>query len=239
MNIKNKSKIVIFFVSLVCLVLFYLYPINSFVFRSLFLLSAIGFCFSLLLVFGRMLFAKITLGTIFLALIIFFSLPGKNLNIEKLRGRYLSNLSSFSGTQYVWGGENKMGIDCSGLLRASYIKALWQEGFYSLNPKLVLKGINLWWNDRTAKMMKKEYHGETKAIFSASSINELDYSKVDPADMAVTQNGLHVLAYLGNQKWIQADPGLRKVVINEVPSENGWLKAPIVIVRWAELSAQD
>ena len=50
--------------------------------------------------------------------------------------------------------------------------------------------------------------------------------------------GLHVLAYLGNNRWIEADPGEGRVI--EVGptemNENPWFQQAVVFVRWRWLS---
>ncbi len=41
------------------------------------------------------------------------------------------------------------------------------------------------------------------------------------------------MAYLGDNRWIEADPGIGRVVIVLVPSsDNGWFRTPMKIVRW-------
>lgn len=54
--------------------------------------------------------------------------------------------------------------------------------------------------------------------------------------MAVTSSGVHVLIYLGDREWIQADPGYARVVRMTVPSEDAWFAMPVVMVRWRVLS---
>ena len=51
----------------------------------------------------------------------------------------------------------------------------------------------------------------------------------------VTANGMHVLAFLGNGLWIEADPGEMKVLRVKVPSNNPWFSAPVQLVRWCQL----
>jgi peptidoglycan/LPS O-acetylase OafA/YrhL len=53
--------------------------------------------------------------------------------------------------------------------------------------------------------------------------------------LAVTANGVHVLAYVGNQTWVEADPGEWKVIQVKVPATNPWFLVPVRIVRWAQL----
>jgi hypothetical protein len=67
----------------------------------------------------------------------------------------------------------------------------------------------------------------------APQINLLDHATFQPGDLAVTDSGIHVLAYLGDQTWIEADPGVEKVILAKSPSQdNAWLSSPVKIVRW-------
>ncbi len=219
-------------VSIITLIISYFIPINSFIFRSIFLASLIStFIFLLILFWNKFIIRNLVL-TLILSNLAMVIIPGKRFNTDNVKNAYLANLKNFEGSTYVWGGENKIGIDCSGLLRASYIKAMWSEGIKTLNSTPIKHGISQWWHDRTAKMMKKEYRGETKRITSAKSINEVDYNLIQPGDMAVTKNGIHVLAFLGDKKWIQAHPSEGEVVINHVPSADPWLNTPVEIMRW-------
>jgi hypothetical protein len=85
--------------------------------------------------------------------------------------------------------------------------------------------------------MRDEYRGRTIQYLRSSSINQLDHARILPGDFAVTQNGAHCLAYLGDGNWIQADPNPHKVTISKVPVEDsGWFRHPIYIMQWAELN---
>ena len=55
--------------------------------------------------------------------------------------------------------------------------------------------------------------------------------------MAVTQPGVHVLTYVGEDRWIEADPDAYKVIHVKVPArESTWFVAPMRIMRWRVLS---
>jgi hypothetical protein len=67
------------------------------------------------------------------------------------------------------------------------------------------------------------------------SINELDHTKIAKGDFAVTRDGVHTLAYTGNNIWIEADPTYGKVMEVKVPNLNIiWFKVPVLIVRWKQ-----
>jgi hypothetical protein len=164
---------------------------------------------------------------------VFLLLPGRPFSREDLREKYLGCLRRYEGVAYVLGGENALGIDCSGLVRRGLMDALFLEGVRTFNPALVREAISLWWNDTTARGLG-EGTGPTVATgVSAREINLLDHDTIPPGDLAVTESGVHVLAYLGDETWIEADPALESVITVKAPSrDNAWLAAPVKIVRW-------
>ncbi|HKW29187.1 MAG TPA: NlpC/P60 family protein [Verrucomicrobiae bacterium] len=217
-------------------IVLFLYPINDRPLRIGLILSLLGLWIGCLYLgwhqrpvrFGLLLCSVITAG--------FLTGPGRNYEIEKLRNTYVASLRSFEGTRYIWGGENKQGIDCSGLVRAGLIKASGEQGLETLNPGLVRYSLSLWWHDSTAKALGEEYRHQTKHVLKAASINSLDQDKVLPGDIAVTANGVHVLACLGNSEWIEADPLLGKVIVVKLPSaKNPWFNEPVNVLRWTSL----
>lgn len=214
-----------------------LYPINCRFVRVSLLLVLLAASASTLWVFwNRKTFRQTFIGILFLVGG-FLACPGRTADPHKLRDAYLAVLRSYEGTRYLWGGENRFGIDCSGLVRAGLIKANFQTGLYTLNPRLVRLSLSLWWHDCSARELGAEYRGQTRHILSAPSINALDESLIQPGDLAVTASGVHVLAFLGNQKWIEADPHYQRVVIVPVPdAKNPWFKEPVLITRWTELA---
>lgn len=165
---------------------------------------------------------------------IFLVLPGDMAAGRNLQPQYLSMLRSYEGSPYIWGGENHLGIDCSGLVREGLIQANLHHGFQTKNPALIRKGLEMWWFDAGADALMQGYRNYTQQQFDAKSINMINHSKVKPGDMAATKDGEHILAYLGNKQWIEADPGLRKVVIESVPTSNLWFQQPVTILRWQQ-----
>ncbi|HEU5125934.1 MAG TPA: NlpC/P60 family protein [Verrucomicrobiae bacterium] len=171
--------------------------------------------------------------------VMMLSLPGRDTSPSELRVRYLRELRRFEGTRYVWGGENSLGIDCSGLVRRAFINALWKEGFQSLNPRLLRSALTLWWHDNSARALAAEFRGLTVRIGSVDSLLPETPPWLAPGDLAVTDDGIHVLAYLGNGLWIEADPDIGRVTFLPVASRtnesNIWLSVPVTIVRWRML----
>ena len=214
-------------------IVLFLYPINNRPLRICLILSLIGLWTGCLCFGWRRRIARSVLLSCTLIVTGFLICPGRNHATERLRTAYIASLRSFEGTRYIWGGENKCGIDCSGLVRAGLIKASWQQGLETLNPRLVRYALSLWWHDSTAKALGEEYLNQTKHIDKTASINSLDQAKVLPGDIAVTVSGVHVLAYLGDGEWIEADPLLTKVIIVKIPAvKNPWFDEPVNIMRW-------
>jgi len=161
--------------------------------------------------------------------------PGRPVDQAQLRSSYLEALQSYAGTPYVWGGETHLGIDCSGLIRSGMMEACLTEGVLTANADLIREAAAMWWFDSSAKALGEEYQGRTRYVFQGESLNELDYSKVMPGDVAVTSGGAHTLAYLGNKTWIESDPGPMKVVAVKAPSKSGWFVQGVRVMRWSRL----
>jgi hypothetical protein len=91
-----------------------------------------------------------------------------------------------------------------GLLKEARTDAS-QEG-HSHFESISAQGCDLSWNDTTASELGKGYDRGTIHVMTCSSLNHLDSTSLLPGDMAVTTSGIHVMAYLGRNKWIGADP---------------------------------
>jgi cell wall-associated NlpC family hydrolase len=167
----------------------------------------------------------------------FLILPGRNYNVTTLQETYCKAMLAYEGTHYEWGGENARGIDCSGLVRRGLVNADIWIGIKTLNPRLVRAGLNLWWHDCSARALLQEYRGWTSPIFGKQSINAISEPEIRAGDIAVTLNGVHVLAYLGDGRWIEADPMAKKVLVVNIPCKsNGWFNVPVKIMRWRQLA---
>ncbi len=165
--------------------------------------------------------------------------PSAKPDSSQLRARYLSALTSYQGTPYVWGGENGRGIDCSGLIRRAMIDALISQGWHDRSPALWREAAFIWWHDCSALAMKSGYSGQIEPLFAAKNLNALDTTRLQGGDLAVTQSGVHVLAFVGGKTWVQADPNLvnggDKVIETAAPSKSGWFGQPMQICRWRNL----
>jgi hypothetical protein len=162
-----------------------------------------------------------------------FLLPARDAaTLESLPVAYDHALRRYEGVAYWWGGENAVGIDCSGLIRRGMIDATLREGLLRLDGGLLRASADIWWHDSSARALGEGYGGWTSPVTDAKSLNTLDHSRVRRGDLAIAGGGTHILAYLGDNQWIQADPTAQKVIVETAPSANGWFKGPVKVVRW-------
>lgn len=180
---------------------------------------------------------RLAVLTLTLLVIVGLNLPGRHPDKQALRERYIHALRSYEGIRYVWGGENRLGIDCSGLVRVGLINANFREGLETLNPGLMRAGLSLWWQDCSARALGEENRQFARHLFDAPAINRLGQTQLQPGDFAVTDDGAHVLAYLGGRDWIAADPDERCVLVLSVPTTNAWFDSRVKLLRWWQLDA--
>ena len=166
-----------------------------------------------------------------------FALPGDHPDGAALRGAYVARMTQLVGTKYVWGGESSRGIDCSGLPRKALRDALLGYGIRHMNGVALREFARQWWYDASAKALGKGYRNYTVPLAPHGTIGKMDYASLRPGDLAVTTSGVHILAYLGEERWIQADPGIGQVaILNGHTDENGWFGVPVTTHRWSVLN---
>lgn len=162
-----------------------------------------------------------------------FLLPGRPVDPSDLHETYIDELRNFEGCPYHWGGESRFGIDCSGLPRRSLINALMRRGIAGLNASALRHAAGLWWYDASAKALSEGYRDETIPLGNDGKLRELDLAKLSTGDLAVTQGGAHMLVYLGDGNWIQADPGVGNVITeNALRDSNPWFSYRVTTHRW-------
>lgn len=167
-----------------------------------------------------------------------FCLPGKAYQAGELRGDYVAAMKEMKGTRYLWGGESRRGIDCSGLPRRALRNALWDEGWEHLNGRAFRDWAEQWWYDTSAKALSENYRGFTHPLGITGRLRDLDFKRLEPGDLAVTTDGRHVMIYIGEDEWIQADPGLWQVAVGRPASEpNPWFDREVTLHRWTLLGS--
>jgi hypothetical protein len=165
-----------------------------------------------------------------------FVLPGRPLDTAALRQDYVARIKSFEGTEYYWGGESHRGIDCSGLPRRALRDALIAQAIGTFNGRGFRAAFEQWWFDSSALALAAGYRDFAKKLDGGGKINELDTAALLPGDFAVTASGTHLLAYVGDGKWSQADPGLNVVITQHGQKErNSWFQTEVTLHRWSLL----
>lgn len=167
-----------------------------------------------------------------------FLLPGREMDRDELRARYVAEMRGFENCPYHWGGESSLGIDCSGLPRRALQNALFQYGLRRLDGGALRASAMHWWFDASALALSQGYREYAMPVGVRGKLRELDYSALQPGDFAVTTSGVHMLAFLGGEDWIQADPEPMKVVAdNGRTTPSGWFDQEVATYRWRELAA--
>lgn len=128
--------------------------------------------------------------------------PRVQFDVSALRERYVMRLTAYDGVRYRWGGEGRLGIDCSGLPRKALRDALWREGLLMLNGGLIREALRQWWFDASAKALAQGYRGYLVPLPERGTIRTMAYDGLQPGDLAVTESGIHVVCYLGDGRWI-------------------------------------
>ncbi len=167
--------------------------------------------------------------------ILWSTLANKPPNEEDLRGYYLKQLKSFKGARYVGGGETHIGIDSSGLARAALWQGMLKEGVKEFNPYLLGPRLwKFWWRDMSASDILSRKYGYTEFICNVDKLAGYNHSRLNRGDLAIAGGGMHVLIYIGDSQWIEANPDDGKVVINKAAadSKRQYFNMKVTIMRW-------
>lgn len=231
---KNKQMaIVIWFILLISVACLILFPVWWGVIRLGIVLGLVFLWIDGMYIIWNYKIARILCIIITLFAIALSLLPGGDGDPAIIRELYVEKLKTYEGVRYIWGGKNSRGIDCGGLVRKGYIDANVSLGLETGNPKLLRRAFYVWWYDCAADALGDEYRNMTIKVKDAGDIAELE-NILQPGDLIVgLPDGFHVLAYLGNSQWIEADPTPRKVVtISSAQKSKQWEGIPVRLVRW-------
>jgi hypothetical protein len=211
-------------------------PINSKVLNLAFLLCIVGTWVTLTFLLWQNKIARYVMAAIPVLAAILFLLPANRINDTELRHDYLKRLNQFENTPYVWGGENSRGIDCSGLPRRALRDALFTYGIRHGNGTAIREAAAQWWYDTSAQALSQGYRDTTIGLGITGTIREIDTTPLQPGDLAITTNGIHLIVYAGEGKWIQADPGIGHVAtLDGRTADNLWFLSPVTMHRWSVL----
>ncbi len=214
-----------------------LYPINSIMVRVPTIAVLLTLWLTVVALAWRLRWLRIAALTLPILALVTLMLPGRAIDADDLRRRIVTALRGYEGVTYVWGGENHLGIDCSGLVRRARSDAEWSSAFARLDPGAARRALSLWWNDQSAQAMGENQRATTVALGVVPKPADCAPERYRPGDFAVL-GGVHVVAALGDGVWIEADPGVGKVIILRSGDVNAWLHQPATLTRWAVLADQ-
>jgi hypothetical protein len=223
--------------SVAALIILNLDPVSTRVHRLAILCSLGCVCFGPLILLWKYMAARVVFLAMPILMLAPFLLPGRDIDRMALRDDYLARMVSYEGTVYHWGGESRRGIDCSGLPRKALRDALLSQGLRTFNGRGTRLFLKHWWNDASAKALAEGYLGYAVPTGEQGVISKMAYGKLQPGDLAVTEDRRHVMMFLGGEKWIQADPAAAKVITESGRSlRSGWFAVPVTLHRWSEFS---
>ncbi|MGI5868853.1 MAG: fused DSP-PTPase phosphatase/NAD kinase-like protein [Kiritimatiellia bacterium] len=236
---ENRRRISGFVLCSVLLVLAWLNPVNALRYRLLFCaIFVLELALVLWWIWPRRRLRHVAAG--FLAVVAGVLLsPSRPTDAARLHDRYVSRLKAYEGVRYLWGGEGRLGIDCSGLPRRALRDALGWQGVATVNGGLLRDALRLWWFDASAKALAEGHRNAVVPLGIHGTIKAMDCDGLLPGDLAITASGVHVLCYLGDGRWIQAEPAIRRVVVlNGRTDENAWFNVPVNVYRWSQIPSR-
>jgi hypothetical protein len=150
-----------------------------------------------------------------------------------LQRQMVGEARRFEGVPYVWGGERRDGIDCSGLPRAARRAAALSLAMTAIDPGLVRVAIVDWFVDVPAKGLLAGKG--TRQIAVAARADLLPRELLRPGDLICTADGTHVMVVLDEHHVIEADPLPDRVIVAPMNDlKNPWMTTPVVAVRFLD-----
>ena len=222
-----------------------LWPVNNFLCRFLIVASAV-YLLAVFCLAWRKLYnahARIAIaiaaffGVTFFACSAYLSSNGgiDDTTAYGLRTIYVNELRRYEGTRYIWGGENILGIDCSGLPRKALRNALLKGAFIYGEKRCLRLAFQNWWLDASAAALANGYPYYVTRLEKEGTVSDICATDLSPGDLAITEDGVHVMVFLGEDRWISADPIQGKVIIESSAANNPWFKEKVKFYTWTVL----
>ena len=198
--VPRRIVILLTAATLAGMILSVLNPVNSTLYRLIFLGSATGFWFGFLILLWNRKWIRIGWLALPVLIGIPFLLPGRPIDRDELRSDYVQRMIELENTTYHWGGESARGIDCSGLPRRALRDALLSYGLRHADGGAFRRFLAQWWFDTSAEAMGQGYRGFTVDLNRTGEIEGITYEDLEAGDLAVTANGIHVIVYVGEHR---------------------------------------
>ena len=222
-----------------------IWPVNNFPCRFLIVASVIYLLAALCLAWRRLYKAHVRIAIAIAALLVvtilafgaYLSLNGgiDDNTAYGLRTIYVNELRRYEGTRYIWGGENRLGIDCSGLPRKALRNALLKGALVYGERRCLRLALQNWWLDASAAALASGYQNYVTGLGKEGTVSDICTDAFSPGDLAITEDGVHVMVFLGEDQWISADPIQGKVIIESSAANNPWFREKVKFYTWTVL----
>jgi hypothetical protein len=232
---QRKTLLILWRLAVIITVIVFVYPVKFNLIRDLTLGGFICIWAGALILWWKVIPVRVSCIAVALLTLAVCCVPGERVDPDELRAADLKALTEYDGDRYVWGGEGYLGIDCSGLIRRGAIDGEENIGYRTLNPAALRDAFFMYWHDCSADDLGQGYRGRTRLVENVATLDSADPESLRPGDMAVVGGGEHILAYLGNDVWINADPRWGVINVHVPAQKNAWFEMPARIVRWRSM----
>ena len=90
--------------------------------------------------------------------------------------------------------------------------------------------------DASASALASGYKDYLTPLEIKGTVADAPENKLSPGDLAITEDGTHVMVFLEKGTWISADPSQGKVVVEKpFVSRNPWFNAKVRFFVWSVL----
>ena len=173
-----------------------LWPVNNSLCRYLIVASAVYLLAALCLAWKRLYKAHVRIATVIAALFVatilafcaYLSINGgiDDTTAYGMRTIYVNELRCYEGTRYVWGGENLLGIDCSGLPRKALRNALLKGALVYGERRCLRLALQNWWLDASASALASGYQNYVTWLEKKGTVSDIRENELSPGDLAIT-----------------------------------------------------